>query len=160
MTMEVIYVHESPVSVPKTSIFLAGPSPREKTHYDWRPEALSILEEMKYDGRVFVPLPRDGIYLKDYDHDAQATWEVRWLEISSVRAFWVPRSAELPGFTTNVEYGLFVRDSGRMVLGYPEGATKMRYLNFLARRYGVPVFSTLRETLQEAVIRANKRKDL
>jgi hypothetical protein len=135
--MKIVYAHEHPVSLPEHSIFLAGPSPREPSDYNWRPEALSILKKMEYPGTVYVPLPRSGEWLSDYD--AQVDWELQYLEASRVIVFWVPRDLKhLPGFTTNIEFGLFVR-SGKVVLGYPENAPKMRYLHRLADKYKVPV---------------------
>lgn len=147
--MQVIYAHEHPETTPARSIFLAGPSPRGNGEYDWRPEALETLAELGFDGAVYVPLPRDGVYLVNYDD--QVDWELQYLEAATVITFWIPRNIQsLPGFTTNVEFGLFVR-SGKAVLGYPVGAPKMKYLHRVAERYSVPVFNTLGETLKASV---------
>lgn len=143
-----IYAHEGP-GAELPSIFLAGPSPREESHPNWRPEALGILRDLDFNGLVFIPLPRDGKWLDDYD--AQVLWERTYLKGSTVIAFWIPRDLEtLPGFTTNVEYGMFL-ESGKIVLGYPQGAPKMRYLHTVAEMEGVPIFHTLTETLAWAV---------
>ena len=37
------------------SIFLAGPTPREKDIISWRNEAIKILENLGFDGIVYVP---------------------------------------------------------------------------------------------------------
>ena len=58
----------------------------------------------------------------------------------------------MPAFTTNVEFGLLA-SSGKRVLGAPTDAKKMTYLHALAKRYNVPVFDTLFDTLVEAVYR-------
>jgi hypothetical protein len=132
--MEVIYAHEHPVSRPGLSIFLAGPSPRGNSDYDWRPEALDCLSSASFAGTVYVPLPRNGLYLPDYDHNAQVDWELKYLEDCDAIAFWIPRDVlKLPGFTTNVEFGLFVR-TGKIVLGYPLEAQKMKYLHLFGKR--------------------------
>jgi hypothetical protein len=90
-------------------------------------------------------LPRDGVWLPEYDHEAQAAWELHYLTQATVVVFWVPRHVHtLPGFTTNVEFG-------KIVLGYPEGAHKMRYLHFLADRHNVSVWHTLPQTLNGAL---------
>ena len=39
----------------KKSIFLGGPTPREENVASWRTEACKILEEMQFDGVVYVP---------------------------------------------------------------------------------------------------------
>lgn len=147
--MQVFYAHEHPESVPLSSIFLAGPSPRGAEHYNWRPQALRILSTMGYTGVVFVPLPRDGEWLANYD--AQVDWELDYLELARAVAFWIPRNLmHLPGFTTNVEYGLYLR-SGKAILGYPLDAVKVRYLHHAAKRFGVPIFNTLEETMWCAI---------
>ena len=65
--------------------------------------------------------------------------------------FWVPRDLDtMPGFTTNVEFGLSVASGKHIVLGYPEGAPKMSYLRTLADKFDMPVFKHLDLTLVEA----------
>lgn len=146
--MEVIYAMEKPPSSFKKSIFLAGPSPRDKSHPNWRVEALKILEEINYDGVVFIPLPRDGNWKHNYDD--QVEWEEKYLNMSDQIVFWVPRDLEsLPAFTTNVEFGMWY-DSGKIVLGFPKGAPKMRYLESHARKESVPLFNSLEETISFA----------
>jgi hypothetical protein len=147
--MEVVYVGENHQKKVLPSIFLAGPSPRGDMRYHWRPEALGILESLGFQGQVFVPLREDGTWL---GNDVwQIDWELVHLEAASVIAFWVPRDlVHLPGFTTNVEYGLFVR-SGKVVLGCPDTAVKMGYLRHLAYRFNVPLCSTLRHTLVKTI---------
>lgn len=148
--MKLLYALEHS-EVKERSLFLAGPSPRGHGEPDWRKDAVAWLEAAGYDGTVFIPLPRDGVYRADYDHVAQIDWELEHLEKAGAIVFWIPRDLKLlPGFTTNVEFGRFSR-SGRAVLGYPEIAPKMRYLHHLAVLDGVPVFHTLEETLGAAV---------
>ncbi len=155
--MEVVYTHEHPVEKPELSIFLAGPSPRGDADYDWRTEALAHLSEINFAGTVFVPLPRDGIYLPDYDHNTQVDWELKYLEACDAIAFWIPRHIQkLPGFTTNVEFGLFAR-SGKIVLGYPPEAQKMKYLHRVAERFDVPILQTLGQTLYSLIRLADEK---
>jgi len=150
--MNLLYALE-PSNPDRNSIFLAGPSPRGRGEHDWRKVACAWLRETGFSGTVYIPLPRDGVYRPDYDHAAQIDWELEHLETAGVIVFWIPRDLEnLPGFTTNVEFGRFSR-SGRAVLGYPHGAPKMRYLHHIANLDGVPVFHTLEETLSAALVR-------
>ena len=142
--MEVVYAHEEQPKPAKQSLFLAGPSPRNPGDPNWRPRALTLLAE-RFKGTVFVPLPRNGQWLPDYD--AQIEWELRHLTSASVIAFWIPRDLKtLPGFTTNVEFGMYLK-SGKIVLGSPPETPKMRYLESVARGNGVPVYHTLENTL-------------
>lgn len=147
--MEIIYSTEKAPKKLSRSIFLAGPSPRKEGDMNWRPEALRLLEEVGFDGVVFVPLPRDGVWPANYDD--QAAWETEHLNMADVILFWVPRDLEkLPAFTTNVEFGLWL-GSGKVVLGYPPGTAKMKYLDWHARRVFAPVHDTLEATVKEAV---------
>lgn len=136
------------------SIFLAGPTPRDEATPSWRPEALRILEELKFEGNVMVPEAADWAA---HDHyDSQVGWEWEALETATAVVFWVPRNFErMPAFTTNVEFGLMVH-SGKALLGYPPEAPKMRYLRLLGERYGVPCFYDLNTLLAAAVARTRQ----
>lgn len=148
MEITFVYAGEQPPLSYSKSIFLAGPTPREKGVLDWREEAVELLADLGYDGVVFLPVPRDSNWTKDYDH--QVSWELQNLDRADQIVFWVPRSDDLPGFTTNVEYGRYF-DSGRAVLGYPKDAPKMRYLSALGREEYVPEAHTLAGTLTFAI---------
>lgn len=149
--MQVVFVHEQAVGSLSRSIFLAGPSPRGSSDYDWRKQARTFLHRLGFDGILFIPLPRDGIYHEDYDHVAQMRWEIEHLEKAAARVFWIPRDLDrLPGFTTNVEFGRYSR-MAPCVLGYPDSAPKMRYLHFIAEMDGVPIHHSLIATLDAAI---------
>lgn len=149
MSFTVVYTTQTPPEVFSKSLFLAGPSPRELGHLNWRPEAIKILEELGYDGVVFVPLPEDGNWPADYD--VQVEWEKRYLDMADAVVFWVSRDMEtLPALTTNVEFGMYF-DTGKAFLGFPEQAVHMKYLEHHGQNEGVPIFHDLRETLQAAI---------
>lgn len=136
------------------SIFLAGPTPRDEAVASWRPEALALLEKLGFSGSVLVPEARD--WAPHHHYDDQVFWEWEGLASATVVVFWVPRQLDVfPAFTTNVEYGLMAH-SGKCILGYPPEAAKMSYLDHLAKRYAIPVFSTLHQTLAAAVARCAK----
>jgi hypothetical protein len=110
----------------------------------WRPEALSILEELNIAENA-------GCRLSEEHEEAQVAWEWEALNLATVVVFWVPRDLEhMPAMTTNVEFGLLAA-SRKAIFGYPHDAPKMLYLERLARRYSMPIFGDLRETLTEAV---------
>ncbi|MEV7868320.1 nucleoside 2-deoxyribosyltransferase domain-containing protein [Streptomyces sp. NPDC088124] len=100
---------------------------------------------------VFAPESRDGKYARHYDD--QVGWETDARAAADAILFWIPRDLRtLPGFTTNVEFGLDVA-TGRAVLGSPPtcpNPERNRYLIYVAGRHGVPVLDTLAETVTAA----------
>src|SRR5271163_1071536 len=155
--MQVVYTgEEMPHSFTK-SMFLAGPTPRNRAEVSsWRPDAIKLLDDMGYDGVIFIPENRDGEFKTDYDD--QIEWEEKYLNVADCIVFWVPRDIspdstgfpKMPAFTTNVEWG-FWQDSGKVVLGAPEDAEKMAYLKHYAEEYKVSFSETLTETLRSAM---------
>ena len=155
--MKVVYTgDEAPEKFTK-SIFLAGPTPRNKEEVEsWRPDALKILEDKGYDGVVFVPEDKDREFKKDYDD--QIEWEERYLNMADCIVFWVPRDLSLDStdfpkmaaFTTNVEWGTWA-SSGKVIFGAPEDAEKVSYLKHYAEKFNVPIGDTLTETLELAM---------
>lgn len=150
---------EFPTTVTK-SIFLAGPTPRLKVGHEvnmhWRHEALEYLEEIGYDGHVFIPIPRDHFSLdkevvNEVDYEAQLEWEHKALSRCDVIFFFVARTEENMGLTTNVEFGRYI-DSGRVVYARTTDATHVRYLDALAEKVGLPVLG-LNDGLDECVSR-------
>jgi hypothetical protein len=147
----VVHARERPPDDWDAAVFLAGPTPRSAGVPSWRPEAIELLRRRwTVSGRlvVFVPEARDGAYA-DYLH--QVDWEEQALHASDVVLFWIPRDLDtLPGFTTNVEWGVW-HDSGRVVFGAPPGAPKNRYLLHYAGKCEVPTATTLAETVDTAL---------
>jgi 8-oxo-dGTP pyrophosphatase MutT (NUDIX family)/nucleoside 2-deoxyribosyltransferase len=148
--MKVVYANqELPESWTK-SIFLAGPTPRSSDVASWRPEALRILEKKGYDGVVFVPEDEQGKWQHSYVD--QVGWEERCLNACDCVVFWIPRDvATMPGFTTNIELGVWL-DSGKAVVGFPERAPKTRYIEHYTDKLNIPGARTLNETLTAAMI--------
>lgn len=147
--MQVVYAHEVPPEVVCASIFLAGPTPRDAGVVSWRLEALRLLEERGFTGVVFVPEPRDGAWVRDYD--GQIAWEEAHLHMADVALFWLPRElSRMPGFTTNDEWGTH-KHSGKVVFGAPPGAAKVRYQQYYAERLFVPTADNLAGTIDAAL---------
>jgi hypothetical protein len=114
------------------------------------------LQELGYRGTVLVPEDED---YENVDYDAQVGWEFDALNQASVIVFWVPREiSKMPAFTTNVEFGMFAH-SRKVLLGFPDWAEKMSYLEHHAKVIGIPIYRSLFCLLQAAVVfpyRANK----
>lgn len=150
--MRVIYSdEESPTEVVKKSIFLAGPTPRDAETPSWRHEALKILEDIGFDGTVFVP---ERQHNKIYDYDTQVEWEWNCLHNSDVIVFWIPRELEkMPGFTTNVEFGFYLAEDVSLILyGRPDWAAKKGYLDWIYRKIytTMNIFNSLEDMLKFA----------
>lgn len=140
--MQVIYAKQPFPTSLHASIFLMGPTPRQATGgTSWRPAMLRALEQAGFTGTVFVPEDAEGSYAHSYVD--QITWEQDGLEMADVILAWVPRELDtMPAFTTNVEFGEFLR-GGKLVYGRPEGAPKTRYLDerYLAVTGDAPLHS-------------------
>lgn len=137
------------------SIFLAGPTCRHGEHdcSSWRPEALNAINHTGFEGNVFIPEDRGGGF-DEGNYDTQVEWEWSHLDNATVVMFWVPRNLEtLPGFTTNVEFGMYVA-SGKITFGAPPDAEKITYLKRLCQRHSIPVYSTLRSLCMASVAKA------
>lgn len=154
--MQVVYAREPLPTTTIKSIFLAGPTPRSQTTPSWRPEALRTLASLGYDGIVYDPEVRSGVYDSHYDN--QIEWERQAMDRADCIAFWVPRDLTLDekghpkmaALTTNAEWGAWA-SSGKCVFGAPPGAAHVRYLQHYAQFWGVPSSVTLPGTMTEAV---------
>lgn len=124
-------------------VFLAGPTPRSLDVRSWRPLMVKKLREAGYEGHILLPEkenPEEG-----YDYDAQVEWEEDALNAADTILFWVPRKLDtMPAFTTNIEFGDWMK-SGKIVLGHPKNAEKMRYMVHKAEKYNIPYFNDMEE---------------
>lgn len=139
----------------KKSIFLAGPTPRGGEVVSWRTEACKFLEDIGFDGVVYVP--EYSTRRPKGDYVDQAEWEREALSNSSVIAFWIPRTLpDMPAFTTNVEFGYWIH-SGKILYGRPEEAKKIKYLDWLYKiDTNKEPYNSLEELLSNSINLANK----
>lgn len=152
--MILIYNNEPLPTKMDRSIFLAGPTPRDKSVESWRPHAIQILDAMGYDGHVFIPEPSDGVWKKDYNNNID--WEDAALNQADCILFWVPREmATMPALTTNDEWG-FWKDTGKVVFGAPDNAVHVNYQRYYADKYQVPGGDTLISTVKAAIQKVEK----
>lgn len=154
--MEIVYAQQEFPKMIKKSIFLAGPTPRNELTKSWRKGVIDILEKLGYDGTVYIPEPENKAFYDNYD--SQIEWEHTAMDAADVIVFWIPRDLSLdernnlrmPGFTTNVEFGLYI-SSGKVSIGFPDGAEHTNYLRHLAEERNIPTFRTLKDTLVNAL---------
>jgi 8-oxo-dGTP pyrophosphatase MutT (NUDIX family) len=144
------------------SIFLEGPSPRQNDVPHWRYEALEILETMRFDGTVFIPVPRARFLLgaddaASWTYDGQIEWECAARKRADVKVCWLARTIDrsqadlgMPGFTTNFELGEDF-DTGNLVYGRPASAEKCRYMDKRVASLGLPVHESLEDLLNAAI---------
>lgn len=142
----------------KKSIFLAGPTPRGENVVSWRTEACQNLEQMGFDGVVYVP--EYSTWKPKEDYVDQAMWERIALTDATVILFWVPRKLpNMAAFTTNVEFGYWLH-SGKVVYGRPNDASKIKYLDWLYRLdYDKIPYENLQSLLEASVELANNLYD-
>lgn len=124
-------------------IFLAGPSPRSVEVKSWRPDAIKILQKYTSPLSVFVPERTDWNQATYID---QVEWEYEAMENCASIVFWIPREmSTLPGLTTNVEFGRYVK-SGRCFYGRPDNSEHNSYLDWLYKKFSqYPIFNNMEE---------------
>lgn len=129
----VVHVPED-IEPGQNSLFLVGPTPRAETGGEsWRPAMIECLREEGFGGLVYVPERVGDQWATNYND--QVEWELKYLHSCGLIVAWVPRDlVAFPAFTTNVEFGMFVK-SGRLVYGRPDGAPKTRYLDAVYRKF-------------------------
>lgn len=142
----------------KKSIFLAGPTPRDEKTKSWRTTACERLNELGFDGIVYVP--EYSSWKPKENYIDQVMWEREALIESTVIMFWIPRSLpDMFAFTTNVEFGYWLH-SGKVIYGRPDNAAKIKYLDWLYKMdYNKVPINNLEELLKESIILTDKLYD-
>ena len=143
----------------KKGIFLAGPTPRDKSVISWRIDAIEKLKELGFEGIVYVP-EYEGLQGRE-DYTDQALWEREALAEASVILFWIPRELEkMPAFTTNVEFGYWI-NRNKIVYGRPDNARKIQYLDWLYDvDYMEQPYNNLNDLLKKSISIANEQHEL
>jgi hypothetical protein len=149
--MNIVYAREPFPEEIISTIFLAGPTPRETGVQSWRPEALELLKKLGFRGTVYVPEDPKGEYTEEYYN--QIEWEEEALHRADCILFWIPRELQsMPAFTTNDEWGYW-KKTGKVVFGAPFDAKKIRYQEYYAQKFFIPVAHTLEDTIKSALER-------
>lgn len=145
--MTVVYSQES-----LTTIFLAGPTPRDQEVKSWRPEMIEYLSSNIPNLVFFSPEPKNGIWQIEYDN--QTEWEYEHIEKCDILLFWIPRDINdgMPGFTTNVEFGYWLEKKENLIVGWPPRTEKVKYLAWLLKKIrGIEPVHTKEEILEKIV---------
>jgi len=148
------------------SVFLAGPTVRgHQPHLtSWRFDAVRIFREKGFDGNLIIPEFTDKTESDKYRYDIPV-WEYNGLSRSHVILFWIPRTRELIGLTTNHEHGYWMgRDRNKIVYGRPDDAYRMTYLDIMwvedSKRTNskCPIYNKLDKTIDAAINLVNRIK--
>lgn len=147
-----------------TLIFLAGPIQGAQ---NWQAKAVDYINRTVTDD-LHLANPRRDYLEGTFDYEQQTSWEDtgRWRAARrGAVVFWLAaQDFSLPyedgrayGQTTRFEFGeatgwLKYHRSTRIILGIEPGyAGSERYYRHQAKRFQLPVYSTLEETLDQAV---------
>jgi len=144
-----------PLPTNEPSIFLAGPTPVASGGVpSWRPDAIATIQTAWRGSQLSILTPESRGGARAQRYEDQVDWETDARARADAILFWIPRDMRnLPGMTTNVEFGLDV-GTGRAVLGCPPDCPnpeRNRYLMYVARRHGIPVCETLTAAVDAAL---------
>ena len=149
------------------SIFLAGPTVRGNQPHlkSWRFEAVELLKKYQFGGNVIIPEFTNKEESDQFRYDIPQ-WEYYGLQHSHVIMFWIPRTRELIGLTTNHEHGYWMAlNRDKVIYGRPNDAYRISYLDIMwvedakrrTRETGkyvpCPIYNTLDKTVRAALAR-------
>ena len=151
-------------------IFLAGPTVRGNQPHltSWRRQAEEEFSNQGFDGNLIVPEFTDPRESDQYRYDIPE-WEFEGLTLADAILFWVCRTRELIGLTTNYEFGYWTaRQRSKVVYGRPNDAYRVKYTDIMwkldATENGEitalpppPVYETLPDVVTAAINLAKER---
>lgn len=151
------------------TVFLAGPTVRGNQPHltSWRNDAVDAFRQLNFDGNLIIPEFTDRRESDQFRYDIPV-WEFNGLQGSHVIMFWIPRTRDLIGLTTNHEHGYWMaREREKMVYGRPNDAYRMTYLDIMwvedAKRRSkelkvyirCPIYTTLESTVKASLALLN-----
>jgi len=162
--------YETPIAEVDLSlqtIFLAGPTVRGNQPHltSWRNAAVDLFKQFDFSGNLIIPEFTDKSESDQVRYDIPV-WEYNGLQMAHVIMFWIPRTRELIGLTTNHEHGYWMAlDRDKVIYGRPNDAYRMTYLDIMwvedaKRRAGnsgryvpCPIYNTLEKTVRATLRR-------
>ena len=147
------------------TIFLAGPTVRGNQPHltSWRPAAVEWFKQHSFNGNLIIPEFTDKTESDQYRYDIPQ-WEYKGLQMAHVIMFWIPRTRELIGLTTNYELGYWTAlDRTKVVYRRPNDAYRMTYTDIMwaedAKRkskeigkyVSCPIYNTLEKTVKASM---------
>jgi len=146
------------------TVFLAGPTVRGNQPHliSWRFRAIDIFKnKVAEDETVNLIIPE---FTSKTESDEKRfdlpLWEFTGLQRSKIIMFWIPRTRELIGLTTNHEHGYWMgRDRNKIVYGRPDDTYRMAYLDIMWREDATrtnspaPIHNTMESTIDSTLER-------
>ena len=145
-------------------IFLAGVTVRGNQQHltSWRFACIEELNRQGFEGTVIIP---EFVDKTRHDKDEWIPlWEFEGLKRADVIMFWIPRTRELIGLTSNWELGYWIgRDYTKLVYGRPNEAFRMAYIDIMWRaaiedqykQPAPPIHRTMEDTIAAAIRKAD-----
>lgn len=133
----------------KKSIYLTGPVISDEKTPSWRREACKKLEELGFDGVVYVP----EISTKEKEKTKeQENWESIVLLDTTIICFWIPKETEEFSYTDSaLDFGYWL-SSRKVLYGTNAETKKTRYLDWLYRLdYKRGPVNNLEDLLKQAI---------
>lgn len=152
------------------SIFLAGPTVRGNQPHliSWRFEAVEEFKKQGFQGNVIIPEFSNKLE-SDKNRIDIPLWEFEGLRKCDVIMFWIPRTRELIGLTTNCEFGYWMASHREKVIyGRPNDAYRIQYLDIMwqadysckyASQEKQPIYTTLADTVIAAIKKCPEKTD-
>ena len=148
---------ENNITFAMPTIFLAGPTVRGNQQHlvSWRFEAIDIFKKMGFDGNLIIPEFSNN-YESDKHRPDLPVWENHGLNGAHVIMFWIPRTRELIGLTTNFELGYWMgKKRDKVIYGRPDDAYRIDYLDIMwkldAGEKNIPIHNTLEKTTRASI---------
>lgn len=134
----------------KNAIFLAGPCPRSNyRETDWREKIYDIFDSLEFHGTLINPTNDKYDATNKDELKIQTDWENEGMKRASAIIFWLDRSATHPGFTSNVEIGMWLGKKGVFVAMPPECTSNAnRYIRIKLEEAGQKVYDSLEDVIQ------------
>jgi len=181
-----VFRYETPNKVVREtkgpSIFLAGPTVRgHQTHLtSWRFAAIEEFEKLGFEGNLIVP---EFTVRTESDKGKPwvPLWEYNGLKRADCIMFWIPRTKELIGLTTNYELAMWSSISDKVIYGRPDDAYRIDYIDLMwnviqldeyltgdekdidISKYDnppTPIYNTLHDTIRASIQMAQFHNDV
>jgi hypothetical protein len=147
------------------SVFIAGPTVRGNQPHltSWRFKAVDEFKKQGFHGNLIIPEFTSRTE-SDKHRRELPIWEFTGLKLADVIMFWIPRTRELIGLTTNHELGYWVgRHREKVVYGRPDDAYRIDYLDIMWEadakdrfKEQLPIYNTLETTITKSIEIANQ----
>ena len=141
----------------KNAIFLAGPCPRPNyREADWREKIYDLFDALEFRGILINPTNDKFDTYNSDELRLQTDWEHEGMKRASAIIFWMDRSNDHPGFTTNVEIGMWLGKKGVFAAMPPECTKNAnRYIRIKLEEAGQKVYDSLEDVIQAVVADLN-----